>query len=48
MNEFVISSETTIEASSAEDAEELFLELLESDPAVISWTIHRQPETAVV
>lgn len=47
MNTFDVSFTAQVEASNVEDAEELVIELLESDPAIESW--HLLPaETKVV
>ncbi len=43
MNTYDVTFTAKIEAANYEDAEELVIELLESDPAIESWTVV-QPE----
>lgn len=53
MNTFEVNFNAVVEAANQEDAEELVIELLESDPAVDSWHLiaandnNPLPETAV-
>jgi hypothetical protein len=43
MNTYDVTFTAKIEATNYEDAEELVIELLESDPSIESWTV-AQPE----
>ena len=46
MKTYDVTFTVSVEASSIEDAEELVIELIETDPAIEEWRIVRQ-ETAV-